>query len=785
MHFRLGYRRTYLLALTALAVLAVGGQLGLRWMLRTQEGDAAVINLSGRQRMLSQRASKCALLLLTAEDAAFRGELQQELDATLEEFEASHRTLRTCSENPPEVHRALVELEPARAAFLTAAAAARTSSPHGGDALSELQADLRRAEVDFLHRMDRIVALYEFEGGSKLASMHRGQTLIVAATIVALILLAVFVFEPLRRTVRARIVELEDARRQARVSEDRLTQAISGSMDALWDWDLATDEIFFAPRWRELLGLRPADLENSPEDWYRRIVSADLASFQNAVEDHLAGHSDRLDLEVRMTHADGDPRWMLCRARAQRDASGEPVRLCGFLTDVTDKKDTQEEVRRLAELDGLTGLPNRATFLDRLRHTVSRSLRRKDSDQTYAVMFFDFDRFKVINDSLGHGVGDLLLQSIADRFRANLRETDTAARLGGDEFVVLLEDVDGVEGAEQACERFLEIFEEEHVLDGHHVHSTASIGLVVGGAPYTNADDVLRDADAAMYQAKGAGRGRFRMFDEAMHTEAKKRMLLEHDLRRADLDAEFRVLYQPVISFGTAGIRGFEALVRWTHPKLGPIPVPEFIALAEENGQIVRIGEWILRTACHQLAEWQRQFGEERELFMAVNLSRRQLTQPDLCETVAAALGDFGLDAGDLKLEITETTVMDERFDARAVLERIRALGVKLAMDDFGTGYSSLSCLHEFPIDVLKIDRSFVQNLEENPHFTALLGAIVSLAHNLDLEVVAEGVETDSQYGQLQVMDCEYAQGYLFSPPIDAGSATEFLARGLDARQSA
>lgn len=584
--------------------------------------------------------------------------------------------------------------------------------------------------------------------------------------------------------VTVRTAALQGALARVRRSEQRLAHAVRGSMDGLWDWNLETDEVYYAPRWKELLGASEEEIGDSPDEWYRRIPSAKLAEFKRRLEEHIAGETDRLDFELQMVHADGGLRWMLCRAAAIRDAAGQALRLSGSLADITALKQAQEKVQRLALHDQLTGLANRELLSERLKHAIARLRRDPESEKTYAVMFFDFDRFKVINDSLGHNIGDALLANIATRLRAHIREVDTAARFGGDEFVVLLDGVDGFEGAAASCQRLLEVFEEPHYLQGHEVVSTASIGLVVGHPGYATAEEVLRDADAAMYQAKAAGKAQYRAFDDAMFDAARRRLLLERDLRNADMEQEFLLHYQPIVALQTCEISGFEALVRWEHPRLGLVPPDEFISIAEETGLIVQLGDWVLRTACRQLVEWREAF-PDREFFVNVNVSRRQLTQPDLLDNLRAVVDEFRIVPGELKLEITETTVMDARYDSGPVMEGIRDLGILLAMDDFGTGQSSLSCLHQFPIDVLKIDRSFIVNIEERPQFTAVMQAIITLAHHLDLDVVAEGIETPAQLAQLQVMDCEFAQGYLFSRPVPADQATVLLRDGFQQRLSA
>tara|TARA_R110000782_G_scaffold19140_9_gene52327 strand:- start:36597 stop:38975 length:2379 start_codon:yes stop_codon:yes gene_type:complete len=579
--------------------------------------------------------------------------------------------------------------------------------------------------------------------------------------------------------VRKRTAELEQRTAELNASEDRYALAERGTRDGLWDWDLVSGKVYYAPRWKELLGLDPGTVVDTPDDWFGRIASGNLGSFHAELTAHIEGEQDRLDTELQMNHDSGGSRWMLCRAAAVRDADGRAVRLAGSLTDITELKQAQENLRRLAQHDRLTNLPNRALFKDRLREAMS--LARHDPGRMYAVLFFDFDRFKLINDSLGHGVGDALLVSIAARFRAVLRDTDTVARFGGDEFVVLLDPIGGVSEVTETCERLLAEFAQPHAIDGRSVVSTASIGIATSELGYDDADDMVRDADVAMYQAKLSGRGTYREFDATMHAAAVDRLNLEQDLRSADVSREFLLLYQPIASLADGSIVGFEALLRWNHPTLGTIEPSAFIAAAEETGVIVPIGEWVMDETCRQMHAWDHG-GMDPAVTVNVNLSRRQLISPGVAGRLAAAAARHGVDPGRIRIEITETDVMDERCDIGAVLAEIKAGGFELAMDDFGTGHSSLWCLHKFPLDVLKIDRSFVRNMALRREFSAVMQAIISLSHNLGLKVVAEGIETNEQLAQLQAMDCEFGQGFLFAEPMSAEEAIGLLGRGVQRR---
>lgn len=447
------------------------------------------------------------------------------------------------------------------------------------------------------------------------------------------------------------------------------------------------------------------------------------------------------------------------------------MRLMGTLAQT---QAAEERLQWEATHDVLTGLPGRAPLDERLNNAIERA--EKDPGYAFAVLFLDLDRFKNVNDSLGHGMGDLLLKEIAGRLTSCLHSTDMVARLGGDEFVVLLEDLSEPEDAIKVAERLGDEIKAPFKLYGHELFTTVSIGVVLRPAGYERPEELLRDSDTAMYRAKEGGKARYAVFDTAMRTRAVSLLRLETDLRRAVEQGEFVVYYQPIVWLASGRVVGFEALVRWQHPERGLVAPKGFIELAEETGLIAPIGFYVLREACHQTALWRSRFPDHRPLTVSVNLSAVQLARPDLPEQVAGVLEEAGLDGHDLCLEITESAIMGDEEAAAAVFPRLKKMGVRLHVDDFGTGYSSLGALHRYPVDALKIDRSFVSRMGEKGENAEIVRTISTLAHQLGVNVVAEGVETHAQLEQLRAMGCDRAQGYQFSRPLPSEAAEAVLA---------
>lgn len=504
------------------------------------------------------------------------------------------------------------------------------------------------------------------------------------------------------------------------------------------------------------------------------IGSAISRPISKIVRDSALVSGGRLDHEIRVTRRDELGVLQGSVDRMRRSMKVQIDHLDALVAERTSELEhANERLARDAREDRLTGLANHHVMLERIGEEIDRF--RADPSRGFALLFFDFDRFKVVNDSLGHTTGDELLCSIAARFRTSLRHEDLASRFGGDEFVVMLADTSTPGDALASAQRLLSVFAEPHEIGGHRLVSTASIGFVYCEHRYGSAEEMLRDADAAMYGAKSAGRGQVMVFDEQMHAQAQMRLRLEHGLDRAIERGELRLVYQPVIQLDNTSLKGFEALVRWHHPEHGLVRPDQFIPIAEDTGQIVEIGTWVLNESLRQLSEWDRRPGASPGMAMNVNVSKRQLIHPEFLDRVRDAIDRFGIEPSRIYLEITETTAIDPRHDMPATIRRVKELGVNIAMDDFGTGHSSLSLLHHFDLDVIKVDKSFIQGMEFSRDMAAVLHAVITLAQNMGKLVVAEGVETPEQVATLISLGCEYVQGYYFSKPLEPDDAERFI----------
>ncbi len=485
----------------------------------------------------------------------------------------------------------------------------------------------------------------------------------------------------------------------------------------------------------------------------------------------LKGLSENYELGIQKKN--GERLWVLIGGAPTIGEDGSVMGSMGVFTDITERKLAEEKLIHDAFHDVLTGLANRALFIDHLRLRIERA--KREINPLFAILFLDFDRFKVINDSLGHSEGDKLLIAVAQRLESTLRSSDLIARLGGDEFTILLNELDDPNQASQIASRIQELLNTPFELAGGEIFMSASIGIALGSDGSISAEDMLRNADIAMYRAKSKGKARHQLFDQAMHDEALNQLQIETDLRQALGRNEFLLHYQPIFNLESRTIVGFEALIRWKHPKRGMVPPNEFIPIVEENGLIIPLGRWIIYESCRQMRQWQELNPAALDLTMSVNLSCKQFLQNDLAEQVMAMLVATRLDPQYLKLEITESHVMENGDSAVKMMKRLRSLGIELSLDDFGTGYSSLSYLHRLPVTNLKIDRSFINQMVVGDENSKLVSTIVTLAHNLNINVTAEGIETADQLVQLREINCEKGQGYYFSKPLEADAATDLI----------
>jgi diguanylate cyclase (GGDEF)-like protein/PAS domain S-box-containing protein len=613
------------------------------------------------------------------------------------------------------------------------------------------------ASALFLHQDRLLVRPDEIGPWTRLALMSM-------AALVLLFVLAGWTLADLQRRRRARAAGTRRRGAAQREQADRIELALAGADLGLWDWNLASGRRDMNPRGASMLGYAPDEIDTM-ESFYRDVHPEDAALVRDALERHLRGEAQRYEAEFRMRHRTRGWIWVHCRGKViERDGAGRPQRLLGTRMDVTARKEAEREIRHLACYDPLTALPNRRLLLERLEAATARAAREHGHG---AVLLVDLEHFKTINDGLGHDAGDRVIRTVGARLRAAVRDGGSVARLGGDEFVVLLEGLDTDPAAALARvaavgEELLRKLGKAHRFGARDYFATPSIGATLFGAGAATGE-LLKQADLAMCAAKAAGRHALRFFDPAMQQRVAESAQLEADLRKALGAGQFLLHYQPIVD-ATLRIRGAEALVRWNHPRRGMVRPDTFIALAERTGLILPLGQLVMEQACAQLARWA-DAAETARWTLAVNVSARQFRQPDFVARTLDTLARSSADPALLKLELTESALLDDIDDVAAKMQALRARGIRFSLDDFGTGYSSLSYLKRLPLCQLKIDRSFVQDAWCNASDAAIVRAIIALAGSLGLEVVAEGVETAAQRDFLVAGGCDVFQGYLFGRP--------------------
>ncbi|MGH9945575.1 MAG: EAL domain-containing protein [Pyrinomonadaceae bacterium] len=567
-------------------------------------------------------------------------------------------------------------------------------------------------------------------------------------------------------------IERKRAEDELRLSKERFELVARATSDAVWDWDLSTDEIWWNEGFQKMFGYKLEEIGEGLDAWEKRLHPDDADRVVNDIKRHIDSGKTNWQDEYRFMRADGTYAFVIDRGYLVHDVAGTPIRMLGSMMDVTERKSLEEQLTHQALHDPLTNIANRALFKDRVDHALTKLER---NNLSLGVLFLDLDNFKAINDSLGHAVGDKLLISVAERLQDCLRSADTAARLGGDEFALLVEAMFRLDEAEMIAERILNVFKQSFIIEGKEIFVGTSIGIASASNEALSSEELLRNADLAMYMAKSQGKGKFVVFEQKMHAALMERIELEDDLRRGIDEEEFVIHYQPILDLGSNEMLGMEALVRWMHPRLGMLPPMTFIPLAEETNLIVPLGEWILGEACRQVQTWREDYIGNLETSVTVNISIRQFQQKTLLEMVSSALENSGLPPGALILEITESFMMQDTESTIAKLHELKKLGIRLAIDDFGTGYSSLSYLQRFPIDILKIDKSFIDKLGQGSEGNAVTKAIIMMGDSLNLRTIAEGIEHPEQICELQTLGCEAGQGFHFAKPLSVGDMDEFL----------
>jgi diguanylate cyclase (GGDEF)-like protein/PAS domain S-box-containing protein len=572
-------------------------------------------------------------------------------------------------------------------------------------------------------------------------------------------------------TIHAMRLRDAELRHELKTSQERYALALRGTNDGLWDWDLTREEIYYSPRWKRLLGYEEQEIGSSPDEWFKRVHPLDLSTLRGDLDAHLRRQTTQFSNEHRIRHKDGSYRWVMTRGLAVRDDRGLAIRIVGSQTDITRLKEVESRLMHDALHDRLTGLPNRNFFLSSLQDAVERQ--NRDGAFLFAVLFLDLDQFKVINDSLGHHVGDRLLEEVGQRLLSCKAPLGTVARLGGDEFVMLIEDLRDPNDVKKTAAEVQQVLAKPFHIDGHEVFTSASMGIALSIGRYDRPEDLIRNADIAMYRAKCRGKGQFERFDWSMHSSAVNLWQRQRDLRHALDRDEFFIHYQPAFSLQSGRITEAEALLRWQRANGELLSPKDFIPLAEDMGIIVRMGEWVLRTVCKQNKAWQ-QAGLP-PVRVSVNLSVRQLKQQDFVDSVRRVLADTGLEPRWLEFELTESALMETMDAAPTTLAELAEMGVRLSIDDFGNGSSSLSSLQRVCFDTLKISRTFVADMLRDQKASALVKSMINLAHSLDISVTATGVESRDQLSFLAKEHCDKIQGYVASRPVPPERFAELL----------
>ncbi|UJF36219.1 EAL domain-containing protein [Paenibacillus hexagrammi] len=571
-------------------------------------------------------------------------------------------------------------------------------------------------------------------------------------------------------TILAAALEREFLFKHIRSIAERLEIVSETTNDGIWDWNIITNKVEYNFRIYNMLGKMAGDLSSDPQDLLNLIHPDDLDAFRNGILEHV-DHKTPFQLEFRIRRSDSSGYlWLYSTGEAIRNETGKGIRMIGSFTDITKRKEDEERIRRLAYHDTLTGLPNRLKFLDKLQ----TSMEHCESDNSkLAVVMIDLDRFKYINDTLGHHSGDTLLQHIAEMLNQSVRDSDTIARLGGDEFIILLSPLQDLDEAEVIVDRIIERISQPLNLDGEELFTTASIGVCLFPDHGGDCNTLIKYADMAMYKAKESGRNQMIVYTEELSSKVKQNYNLSTNLRKAIERNEFSLHYQPQVDLRSGSVIGVEALIRWNSPEYGMVPPGEFIPYAEESGLIVPISKWVLKEACLQLMKWQAQ--RFPTLVMSVNISAQQFRSAGFSKWIKSVLDETGVDPNLLCLEITETTAIQDMEHSVQMLKEIVHLGLYIAIDDFGTGYSSLVLLKRLPIHMVKIDKSFIRDMSGDQDDAAIVKAVIAMSHSLGLSVIAEGVEGREQLEQLKTLECDYIQGYYLGKPMPSDAFTAYI----------